>query len=159
MVCSCFFCRSRAYSHDVKAPILVFQTNPVGVGLFSYVRNSLVLKNFHRCLPREWIRSPQRSHKLHRYWTRAWQRTLVFPILSKSVNKAPSRFQYFKSCPDVYWGGAWYKKVLSFDILFEESNTVTSFYFGCTQVTGKELQGKLYFLSSETYMEHLWKSY
>ena len=46
------------------------------------------------------------------------------------------------------------KKVLSFDILFEESNTVTSFYFGCTQVTGRELKGKLCFLSSETYMEH-----
>ena len=29
----------RAFSHDVTAAILVFQTKPVGVGLFSKVNN------------------------------------------------------------------------------------------------------------------------
>ena len=47
----------RAYSHDVTAAILVFQTNPVGVGLFSYVKNSFVPINSHRCCSRECKRS------------------------------------------------------------------------------------------------------
>ena len=43
----------RAFSHDVTAAILVFQTNPVGGGLFSYVKYFLVPMNLHRCWLRE----------------------------------------------------------------------------------------------------------
>ena len=37
--CHCFIFRTecRAFSHDIMAAMLVFQTNPVGVKLFSYV--------------------------------------------------------------------------------------------------------------------------
>ena len=42
--------------NNETAAILVFQTNPVGVGLFSYVKISFVPINLHRCWPREWIR-------------------------------------------------------------------------------------------------------
>ena len=35
-----------AVSHDITAAILVFQTNPVGVGLFSYVKNSFCCHKF-----------------------------------------------------------------------------------------------------------------
>ena len=73
-VIECFFFQwllpYRALSHDVTAAIvmfqnnetaamLVFQTNPLGVELFSYVRKNLKLsfKNLHGCWPREWKRS------------------------------------------------------------------------------------------------------
>ena len=59
---------NRAFSHDVTAAILVFQnketaallvfhTNPVGVELFSYEKNSFVTINLHGCWPREQKRS------------------------------------------------------------------------------------------------------
>ena len=41
------------FSHDVTAAILVSQTNPVGVELFSYVKLSFVPINLHGCWPRE----------------------------------------------------------------------------------------------------------
>ena len=40
-----------------KAATLVFLTNPVGVGLFSYITNFFCPINLHRCWPREWIHS------------------------------------------------------------------------------------------------------
>ena len=54
----------RVFSHDVTAAILVpqnnktaamlvFQTNPVGVELFSYAHAFFVPINLHRCWPRE----------------------------------------------------------------------------------------------------------
>ena len=44
-------------SKTMPAAILVFQRKPVGVGLFSCVKNFLRSLNFHRCWPLEWIRS------------------------------------------------------------------------------------------------------
>ena len=38
----------RAFSHDVKAAMLVFQTNPVGVELFPCVNISFIAKHLHR---------------------------------------------------------------------------------------------------------------
>ena len=43
----------RAYSHDVTAAIFVFQTNPVGVGLFSCVKKLFCSHKFAECWPRE----------------------------------------------------------------------------------------------------------
>ena len=45
-----------AYSHDFTAAILVFQANPVRVGLFVCKKFSCSHK-FAWCWPREWIRS------------------------------------------------------------------------------------------------------
>ena len=38
------------YSHDVTAAILLIQTNPVGDGLFSYVKNFKSAKSPRACL-------------------------------------------------------------------------------------------------------------
>ena len=44
------------FQHNEMAAMLVFQTNPVGVGLFSYVNALFVLINFHNSWHREWKR-------------------------------------------------------------------------------------------------------
>ena len=42
------------FSHDVMAAMLVFQTNPEGVELFSHVNPFFVVPlNLRRCWPRE----------------------------------------------------------------------------------------------------------
>ena len=38
--------KDRSFSHDVTAAMLVFQTNRVGIGLFSYVKNFLCSHKF-----------------------------------------------------------------------------------------------------------------
>ena len=43
----------RVFSHDVTTAILVSQTNPLGIELFSYANASFVPINLHRCWPRE----------------------------------------------------------------------------------------------------------
>ena len=48
--------RYRMFSHYVTAAMLVSQTNPVEVELFSYV-DAFFCKNLHICWPREWKRS------------------------------------------------------------------------------------------------------
>ena len=40
----------RAYSHDFTAAILVFQTNPVELGLFPYVKNFFCSHKFAKTL-------------------------------------------------------------------------------------------------------------
>ena len=45
----------KLFSHDVTAAMLVSQTNPVGVQLFSYANAFFFVPiKLHRCLPREW---------------------------------------------------------------------------------------------------------
>ena len=43
----------RVFSHDVTTAILVSQTSPLGIELFSYANASFVPINLHRCWPRE----------------------------------------------------------------------------------------------------------
>ena len=47
----------RPFSHDVKAAMLEFQTDPVGVGLFLCKQFFFAPINLHRCWPCEWKRS------------------------------------------------------------------------------------------------------
>ena len=43
----------RVFSHDITTAILVSQTSPLGIELFSYANASFVPINLHRCWPRE----------------------------------------------------------------------------------------------------------
>ena len=78
----------RVFSHDVKAAILVSQnnetvamlvsqTNPLGVELFSYANAFFCSKKLHRCWPREWkhsIKTCQTSNAWRRNMSRSRER-------------------------------------------------------------------------------------
>ena len=75
----------RVYAHDVMAATLVFQNNgpaamlvyqtsPVGIKLFSFLFNS-VPGNLHGCWPRDWKRSIEEynNYSIHTCWIRCFR--------------------------------------------------------------------------------------